>query len=75
MTDGTVKAANGKELINKLYNALNDLQNKKTKNVINDLNAFINKVKAQVPKRSGDRLLIDAANAIIKQLQGYKIRR
>jgi hypothetical protein len=71
MTDGAIKAANGKELINKLYDALNDLQNKKTKNVINDLNAFINKVKAQVPKNK-NQPIIDAANAIIKQLQGTK---
>jgi uncharacterized protein (TIGR02145 family) len=71
MTDGVVKAAHGKEIINKLYDALNDLQNKKTKNVINDLNAFINKVKAQVPKSQGQPI-IDAANIIIKQLQGTK---
>jgi hypothetical protein len=69
MIYGTVKAANGKELIDKLNKALNDLYAKKTKDVINDLNAFINKVKAQVPKDQG-QVLIDQANAIIKQLQG-----
>jgi uncharacterized protein (TIGR02145 family) len=66
---GTVKTANGKELTDKLNKALSDLRNKKPKDAINDLNAFINKVKAQVPKNQG-QVLIDEANAIIKQLQG-----
>jgi YVTN family beta-propeller protein len=71
INNGIIKQAQGNELIKKLNDALKNLANNKTKNAINDLNAFINKVKAQVPKAQGQPI-IDATNAIIKQLQGIK---
>lgn len=73
---GYISASNGKDLIDKLNKALSDLQNKKTKNLINDLNAFTNKVQSLI---NGHKLrdslgqpLIDGANTLISQLKGLK---
>ena len=73
---GYISQANGKEIIDKLNAALLDLLKGKTKNAINDLNAFNNKVKALI---NGHKIsaaqgqpLINAANVIITQLNGTK---
>jgi uncharacterized protein (TIGR02145 family) len=73
---GNISQANGKEIIDKLNLALSDLLKGKTKNAINDLNAFSNKVKAQI---NGHKIsaaqgqpLINSVNIIITQLNGTK---
>ncbi len=76
INSGYITAANGKEILAKLNSALYDLQKNSTKNAINDLNAFTNKVQAQI---NGHKItsaqgqsLINSANAIISQLSGTK---
>jgi hypothetical protein len=63
-------------LIGHLNSALANYSDGKTKTAINNLNAFINKVKAlvnshRITKEQG-QALIDAANAIIAQMGGRK---
>jgi uncharacterized protein (TIGR02145 family) len=76
INNGTITESTGDDLIKKLNDALRNLYRDKTKTAINDLGAFINKVKARIKSRDIPSVqgiaLIDGANAIIAQLKGTK---
>ncbi|HUX59615.1 MAG TPA: Ig-like domain-containing protein [Bacteroidales bacterium] len=76
INNGTISESAGDDLIKKLNDALLLLYAGKTKTAINNLGAFINKVNNRmkfdlIPEEQG-KALIDAANAIIAQLQETK---
>jgi polyhydroxyalkanoate synthesis regulator phasin len=76
INSGSIKATDGKMLINKLNDALSNIARGKTKTAINDLNTFINKVNSLVKtgkiKKDQGQKLIDDVNAIIAKLKGAK---
>ena len=73
---GAIMESHGDLLIKKLNDALYDLQNKKTKSVINDLKAFINQVNTLMDDGKLDYdlglPLIEAAATLMDQLESIK---